>query len=362
MADDLTGVFDAAMARLGPFEPRPRLAAAVSGGADSMALAVLTDSWVGRQGGSLLAIIIDHGLRREAAAEAAVTRERLLARGIAVQVCRLDGLAHGPALAERARQARFAALTRTCRDAGILHLLLGHHAGDQAETVMMRVLRGSGSRGLAGMAALQESDQLRLLRPLLDVAPGRLRTFLYAAGLDWVEDPSNRDVAALRPRLRLLRGDPSGEGEGTRAVCAAARSAGLRRAADDGAVAAVLAARVVFRPDGVALLSPGPIRPDALAAVIQTIAGAPYPADPAAVAALAARPRPATIGGVRLMPARRLTDGMLVVREAAAMSGPVPAEPGAVWDRRFRLAACGISQGPVADWAGAGQSDAGQSD
>ncbi|HXT77991.1 MAG TPA: tRNA lysidine(34) synthetase TilS, partial [Acetobacteraceae bacterium] len=212
------------MARLGPFEPEPCLAAGVSGGADSMALAVLADGWVRRRGGSLLAVIVDHGLRAESAAEAAVTRDRLSGLGIAAQIRRLDGLTRGPALAERARMARLEMLASVCRDAGILHLLLGHHAGDQAETVMMRVLRGSGPHGLAGMAALREAGQVRLLRPLLETSPGALRAFLSAAGVDWVEDPSNTDMTALRPRLRALRADLAGEADGTVALCAAARS------------------------------------------------------------------------------------------------------------------------------------------
>ena len=329
------------MARLGPFEPEPRLAAGVSGGADSMALAVLADGWVRRRGGSLLAVIVDHGLRAESAAEAAVTRERLSGLGIAAQIRRLDGLTRGSALAERARMARLEMLASVCRDAGILHLLLGHHAGDQAETVMMRVLRGSGPHGLAGMAALREAGQVRLLRPLLEMSPGALRACLSAAGVDWVEDPSNKDLAALRRRLRALRADLAGEADGTVALCAAARSAGLRRAADDLAVGEVLAERAVFRADGVVLLSPGPVRPDALAVIIQAVTGAPYPVESAAVAVLAAHPRPATLAGARLMRAARMTDGWLVAREAAAMAGPVPAEPGAVWDRRFCLVTAG---------------------
>ncbi len=121
--------FAALLAPLGPFEPRVQLAVAVSGGADSTALALLADAWARARGGAVLALIVDHGLRAESAAEAALTMARLAARGIAARVLTLRGLERGPALAARARAARYAALEAACRAAGVVHLLLGHHAG-----------------------------------------------------------------------------------------------------------------------------------------------------------------------------------------------------------------------------------------
>ncbi|MGA3401535.1 MAG: tRNA lysidine(34) synthetase TilS [Acetobacteraceae bacterium] len=350
------------MAPLGPFEPAPLLAAGVSGGADSMALALLADAWARARGGSLLALVVDHGLRPEAAAEAALTVQRLAGCGIPARTLRLAGLHRGPALAERARAARYAALRAACAGHGILHLLLGHHAADQAETVLMRRQSGSGPAGLAAMPALSEQTELRLLRPLLGVPPVRLRATLLAAGVAWVEDPSNRDQRALRSRLRAGLGDPDGTGPAIAALCEAARAAGTTRAAREAAIAEILAERAAIHPEGFALLSPGPIEAAALAALIQTIAGAAFPPPTRAVTALAAAPRPATLAGVRLLPAGRLGDGLLplgeaagkgplllvreaagkgpllLVREAAAMAPVVAARPGAVWDGRFRLA------------------------
>ena len=321
------------MAGLGPWEPRPRLAAAVSGGADSTALALLADAWVRPLGGSVLALIVDHTLRLDSAAEAALTAERLTARGIAVRLLRAIGLTHGPAMAERARTERYHLLTAACGEAGILHLLLGHHQADQAETVMIRVLRHSADRGLAAMPALAENCSLRLLRPLLAVPADHLRSVLTRAGMPWIEDPSNCDPKALRARLRATRG------AGTQALCDAAAGAGRHRADRDRAIAAILADRVSIRPEGFAILSPGPIAPDALAALVQTIGGAPYAPGSERIAALAAAPGPATLAGVRLLPAGRLGRGWLVVREAAAMAPAITARPGAIWDSRFRLAA-----------------------
>ncbi len=329
--------FAAAMGVLGPFEPAPRIAAAVSGGADSMALALLADAWARERGGSLLALVVDHGLRPESADEAAATVARLAALGIAAKLLAIDGLAKGSALAERARTARYAVLEAACAEAGILHLLLGHHAADQAETLLMRALGGSGLAGLAGMATVVETRRLRLLRPLLAVPPARLRAMLTSVGVTWIEDPSNVDAAALRPRLRRLRRDRDGDGSATVALVAAAAEAARARAACDEGVAAVLAEHAMLRPEGFAVLSGRPLPSSALAAVLQALAGAPFPAGTRSVAALAAAPRPATLAGVRLLSAGRCGPGLLAVREPAAMAQPVPARAGAVWDGRFRL-------------------------
>jgi tRNA(Ile)-lysidine synthase len=325
------------MAALGPFEPAPRIAAGVSGGADSMALALLASAWVAERGGSLLALVVDHGLRPGSGQEAAATVARLRAQGIAARLLVIDGLARGPALAERARAARYAVLERACAEAGILHLLLGHHAGDQAETLLIRALGASSPAGMAGMAAVVETLRIRLLRPLLAMTPARLRAIVTSVGVDWVEDPSNEDVSALRPRLRLLRRDRAGEGSATAALVDAAAASGRNRSERECSIAAALAERAVLRPEGFAILSGNPLDPGSLAALLQTLSGARFPAATRSLAALAATPRPATLAGVRLLSAGRLGPGLLAVREAAAMAPAVPAKPGAVWDGRFRL-------------------------
>jgi tRNA(Ile)-lysidine synthase len=327
--------FAAAMGPLGPFEPAPRLAAAVSGGADSLALAILANAWARARGGSVIGLVVDHGLRPEAAREADLTTQTLTVCGVAARVLRLEGLAHGPALAERARAARYAALIDACAAAGTLHLLLGHHAADQAETVALRVLRGSAAAGLAGMASLVELASVRLLRPLLGMSPGALREVLRDRGINWAEDPSNQDANAQRVRLRLLSGDR--DGPGTASVAAAAAVAGAARAAAEARAAAVLGCGAMLRPEGFGVISGRAMPPTALGALLQAIGGAPYPPAPDAVASLAARPAPCTLGGVRLLPAGRLGPGLLLVREASAMAKPVAATQGAMWDGRYRL-------------------------
>jgi tRNA(Ile)-lysidine synthase len=334
---NLPAQFAAEMDRLGPFEARPRLAVAVSGGADSMALALLTLAWALARHGDVLALTVDHGLRTEASAEADLTLRRLAALGMHGRKLSLSDLARGPALAERARNSRYDALLRACVAERIPHLLLGHQRGDQAETVMTRALSGSASRGLAGMPARVELRHVRLLRPLLDVAPGRLREYLTECAVNWIDDPSNNDPVALRSRLRAALSDPSGTGEGIDAIVHAARSAGVRRAADDLAMAKILAERATIRPEGYAVLTPGPIDPGSLAALMRAIAGARHSAPIDRVAVLARSMRPATLGGVRIVAAGRLGAGWLLIREPRAMQGRVPVHRDAVWDGRFRL-------------------------
>jgi tRNA(Ile)-lysidine synthase len=324
------------MARLGPFGPAPALAIAVSGGPDSLALALLARDWARDQAGSVLGLVVDHALRPASAAEARLTLARLAGQGIAARILTLHHLHPGPGLAARARAARHAALTRACAEAGILHLLLGHHRRDQAETWRMRTRAGSGPRGLAAMAGLVEHHHLRLLRPLLATAPGDLRALLAGQGIGWVEDPSNHNPATLRARLRAELDDPAGQGAEVAALAAAAAQQGMARTAQDLAHAALLASHVALHPAGWARLAPGPLPPAALAALLRCIAGQDHAPQSAAVAALAAAPRAATLGGARLVAAGRGA-GWLVLREAAAMQLAIPATRGALWDRRFRL-------------------------
>ncbi len=326
------------MAPLGPWGKRQ--ACAVSGGADSLCLALLAKGW-----GDPFALIVDHGLRLESAAEAYLTADRLASFGVPSRILKLDGLLRGPGLAARARSARYAALTKACSTLGLTDLLLGHHAGDQAETVLMRQEAASGIRGQAGMSPIAYHRSLRLVRPLLGVAPARLRATLRAAGLSWVEDPSNRDTAALRTRLRgRLAADEDGLAD---RLAQDGQRAGQLRAQSAGVVASVLAERARIFPEGYAFLSEGPIPAECLGALLRMIGARSYGVDTAGLARLAAAPGPGTLGGVRLMQAGRLGRGLLLVREAAGIGRDVAASDGAVWDGRFVLA----SNGPLpAGW------------
>jgi len=331
--------FATLMVPLGPFGAAPRMSVAVSGGPDSLALAVLAAEWTGQVGGAVTALILDHGLRREAAREAETASRQLAWLGIPARILRLHGLAGGAGMPARARQLRHARLEAAAAEIGAGWLLLGHQCADQAETLLARALSHSGPAGLAGMAARRESSRVAILRPLLGIPPGRLIATLVARGIGWARDPSNADPAFLRARLRCLRADRAGEGVGTAALGQAALAGGRARAVAEAEQCGILGRRVSLYETGHALLTRGPIAPGALAALLRTIAGGGFALSEARLAAFASCPRPATLGGARLLPAGRLGPGLLVVREAQAMSAPVPAIPGLCWDGRFRLSA-----------------------
>jgi tRNA(Ile)-lysidine synthase len=326
------------MAPLGPFGPAPSLMAAVSGGPHSLALGWLAARWAAGRGGRLLAAVCDHGLRPESAAEAAHVLALLAGQGIPARLLSL-GLPPGPALQERARTARLAALLRLSAETGAPWLLLGHHRADQAETLLLRALAGSGAAGMAAMAPARAEAPALLLRPLLGVAPARLEATLAAAGLVPVRDPSNSDPRFTRARLRTALADPGGEGEATRALAEAAGHFAARRAVATAAVAARLAAAARLHEAGFARLDRAALGADAVAAaalgaLLRLVGGGRFaPPEPGVARLLAAGQ--GTLGGAVL---RR--DGLLL-REAASLAPSMPARPGALWDRRFRLAGPG---------------------
>ena len=206
------------MAALGPFEPAPLLAVGVSGGADSMALAWLADRWARACGGRIICLIVDHGLRPEAADEASHTAAHLMSQGIAAEILRLDGLKPGPDLAARARAGRYAALEAACAARGALHLLVAHHAADQAETIVMRMLAASQSghrvAAIARMVAQRTSH--RAARSWLAVGRGPVKPRpALAAGI----------AARVAPGCGRSRPGDRGVGHGGRASGTGSRGA-----------------------------------------------------------------------------------------------------------------------------------------
>ncbi len=174
--------------------PGPWLVA-VSGGADSMVLLDLL-ARLGESAPALVVAHVDHGIHPESAAVAQLVARRAAELGLPVVGTRLR---LGSAASEtRARTARHAALRTLRRLAGARWILTAHHADDQRETVLMRVLRGTGPAGLAGMPRKGGC----LARPLLAVESAQLRGYAVERGLEWWEDPANRDPRHLRSWLR----------------------------------------------------------------------------------------------------------------------------------------------------------------
>lgn len=185
-----------------PLDGAGRIAVAVSGGPDSMALLWLAaETFPDR----LLALTVDHGLRPEAAAEAAMVAAHCAAHGIAHRTLLWTGPKPAAGLPGAARDARYALMAGACVEAGVTMLLTAHHADDQAETLLMRLARGGGAGGLAGIRPVRAlAPGLLLVRPLLGCRRAALRAMVTAAGWPFVDDPSNADPDRRRTQARRL--------------------------------------------------------------------------------------------------------------------------------------------------------------
>jgi tRNA(Ile)-lysidine synthase len=345
--------FSALMAPFAPFETHPHLAVACSGGADSMALTLLADRWARGQGGAVTALIVDHALRPDSAREAAQTERWLEARGIAHQILKRTGPAPMGDVEAFARQARYRLFEEWCAASGVLHLLVAHHRDDQAETFLLRLARGSGLAGLAGMAPESARRNFRLLRPLLAVPRARLKATLAEFSQEFVEDPMNRDPVYARARIRAARDTLAAEGLTPERLAATAAHLARARAALDTLVADCLARAVALDPRGFARLDGAALRaaPEeaglrALAALIACIGGGEFPPRLERLERLY-RELPdglaggRTLGGCALVPDAKREGGgpILVCREVAAMAPQEEAPPGRrlFWDGRFLL-------------------------
>ncbi len=235
----LTGGFAAGSDRLG---------LAVSGGPDSLALLLL-----GQQAypGRISAATVDHGLRDESTAEAAMVAQICADRGILhATLYPSDPLRREPGrnLSDAAREARYALLESWRETDGLAWIATAHHADDQLETLLMRLARGSGLDGLAGVRARYG----RVIRPLLAVRRKALADICDAAGITPVDDPTNRDDAYDRARLRKALADVDFPLD----PLAAARSAGaLAQSAEalDWMVARLAQERTDLQPGGLHL-------------------------------------------------------------------------------------------------------------
>jgi len=338
----------AALDRHLPTDP-VRIGVAVSGGGDSMGLLLLLADAVAARGGVLQAATVDHGLRPGSAQEATLVADTAARLGIAHDTLHWrDGEGVGwdgrGNLQARARAARLGALRGWAAAHGLGHVCLGHTMDDQAETVLMRLARGSGVDGLAGMAAARRdaAGGPVWLRPLLGVRRAALRTLLRDRGLRWAEDPSNADTRFDRVRARAALADPVLAGLDVPTLAATAdRMAAARdvlwqaaRAAADGCATADHGSIGFDRAAFAAL--PDDTRWRLLAAAIRQVARLPYRPRLAALRraeAAALSGTPATLGGCVVSRARAR---LWIDREPAALAGLRVAAPGP-WDGRWQI-------------------------
>ncbi len=326
------------------------MALAVSGGGDSMALAVLAAQVLAPRGITLKAYTVDHGLRAGSRSEAEATGARLAALGIAHDILTWEGDKPQSHVQARARAARYALLSAACRRDGFRVLLTAHQAEDQIETFWMRLAHGSGLDGLAVMSPRRVLPcGLVLARPLLGFSRESLRDVCRAAGLAWAEDPSNRHEKYLRPRLRAFEDVLAAEGLTPQRLSQVLQKLEDARAALDITAREKFSAAVCLYPEGYGIVQldalcqwPADIARRVLSRLLMMIAPAGYPPGFDMLSALLADLRAGgfagrTAYGCDLSPMEG--ERLLVTREYAAMaSADVPAgAERTLWDGRFVL-------------------------
>lgn len=215
-ADPILNALDAALGRLRPDWRERRLLVAFSGGPDSTALLLALHELLGESGrGRLRAAHVNHGLQGQAGDWAAHCMSQARSLGVALACREVEVLPSGRGIEAAARRARYSALKSLMQPGECL--LTAHHQDDQWETLLLRMLRGSGVAGLAGIRERRRFGAGWLLRPLLGMSRAGLRVWLERRGAGFIEDPSNRDTGFDRSFLReevvpLLRGRWPGGG------------------------------------------------------------------------------------------------------------------------------------------------------
>ncbi len=332
-----------------------RLALAVSGGGDSLALMWLVARWAKGldKPPRLHVLTVDHGLREDSARVAQEVCRRAGELGLPCDVLRWEGEKPRTGIEEAARAARYRLLARWCAQKRAA-LVVAHTREDQAETFLMRLGRGSGVDGLSGMAPMSLAPHVSLpvplLRPLLAVGRARLRAVLEEAGWNWHEDPANTDERHERARVRRLLSLLEGEGITAAAIAVSAARLGRAREALEREVATFLRSKVAIHPLGMARVPRGPfddLAPETALRVLAELSGrlgghGRRLMDLAGVERLLAWWRAGseaarTLGGARL---QRRARELLLGREPGRVGAPTrisAATDGIVWDGRFAL-------------------------
>ncbi len=333
-----------------------------------MALALLAYDWVAKLGGRATALHVDHGLRAASAGEARQVAAWMKARGINHAALKWRGAKPRSAIQAAARKARYGLMTDWCRRRKVLHLLLAHHQEDQAETFMLRLERGSGLDGLACMAASSVAPgggaaDLRLLRPLLDVPKARLRATLGGQGQDWIDDPSNRNPAYARVRVRGVLQELAERGFGAGHLAGLAAQMRGTRDSLEAVVVDVLVRACRLYPAGYGLLDLAALEglPEEgtkrlLVRLLLSVGGGIYPPRRERLERLhrnlfgSSRPGAKTLAGCRIVPLSPGVEGMarpvLICREPRAAGQSVFLAIGerGRWDDRFSLSLSGGRQ------------------
>jgi tRNA(Ile)-lysidine synthase len=180
--------------KLGPFEKNAKIAVAVSGGSDSLALTIFLAKWAKENNYLLYAITIDHGIRKESSQEAVETGSKIKDIVFQHHILNIPNKIKNSNIQEHARKERYKLLTKFCNENQIYHLFVGHTINDQVENFFVRLARGSSAYGVSGMNDKLILNNTRILRPLLTFYREELQEFLNTKNIKWVNDPSNNNT------------------------------------------------------------------------------------------------------------------------------------------------------------------------
>ena len=331
--------------------PPPVLGVAVSGGGDSVALLHLLNDYARSHGIALHAATVDHGLRPEAACEAAMVAAQCRALGVPHDTLMWTGWDHSGNLQNEARKARYRLLADWARGQGIGAVCIGHTADDLAETFVMRLGRRAGVDGLSAMPAVFDRHGMRWHRPLLNARRADLRAHLTQRGVTWVDDPSNEDDSFARVRIRKALAVLTDLGVDSAALADVSRHLADARTALDAQMFAAARAHAHVQCGAVAMNwqalcdLPTETRRRLLTHTIAWINGATYAPRSSAVAEVLTALDDAGAATVQGCELRLKRDKLWIYRELQAVRA-VDAPVGALWDGRWRLEPCGDTPAP----------------
>ena len=343
LAQSVAASFDSA--------PPPVLGVAVSGGGDSVALLHLLNDYARSHGIALHAATVDHGLRPEAACEAAMVAAQCRALGVPHDTLRWTGWDHSGNLQNEARKARYRLLADWARGQGIGAVCIGHTADDLAETFVMRLGRRAGVDGLSAMPAVFDRHGMRWHRPLLNARRADLRAHLTQRGVTWVDDPSNEDDSFARVRIRKALTVLTDLGVDSAALADVSRHLADARTALDAQMFAAARAHAHVQCGAVAMdwqalcALPTETRRRLLTHTIAWINGATYAPRSSAVAEVLTALDDAGAATVQGCELRLKRDKLWIYRELQAVRA-VDAPVDALWDGRWRLEPCGDAPAP----------------
>lgn len=326
-----------------------KLGLAISGGPDSMALALCAARWAKVQACEVWAFIVDHRLRPESRHEAELVKSRCAALGLNAAILAWDHTPVTSRLHVQARHARYDLLAKACHAHGIGHLLLAHQQEDQAETILMRLSKGSGIKGLGGMQPVTSAYGLKLLRPFLTVPKARLTATCQAAGVPYVIDPSNLSPRFARGRLRGIMPLLADEGLTVARLADLGERASAAQQALDHYADQLWQAAVTCHPAGLLTINrhnlcaaPAATALAVLARGLQTVHRTPYDPERQSLLRLyqqitqAKAFQTTSLHGCLIM---NSATEIKILREPAAITEVAPLKPGGalLWDQRWHI-------------------------